>query len=157
MVNAIVAHDEALGIGLNNSLPWPKQSADLQWFKQTTESHIVVMGRKTWASLGRKLPNRINVVIANSRQGPKPDLTIVGPNSPQNVKDFLAGLYPYKQIWIIGGKQIYNWFQPITKRILVSEISGTYECDTYIDRDYFNGFTPTKLVIDGLNITEWIR
>ena len=67
MINAIFAVDSQGGLGKNGSLPWPKNSEDLRWFKQNTLGHIVVMGGNTWRDplMPKPLPGRINVVITS--------------------------------------------------------------------------------------------
>jgi dihydrofolate reductase len=73
-VKAILAHDEKYGVGKNGGLPWPHNPADMKWFRECTDGHIVIMGRKTWESLGnKKLPNRTNIVVTRSKLEGKPD------------------------------------------------------------------------------------
>lgn len=158
MINAILACDESFGIGKDNGLPWPKNDADLQWFKQQTTGGIIVMGRSTWDSLGRRLPNRVNVVITRSPQlEVKPDLTISSPQNPQEVIDLLEAMDSHRTIWIIGGKQIYEWFRPYLNKIYLTRVSGIYECDTYMGKEFFEGFDETPLKVDGLSVSEWTR
>lgn len=158
MINAILACDDTLGIGLNNSLPWPKNDADMQWFKQKTTGGIIVMGRTTWDSLGRRLPNRVNVVITRSPQLPiKPDLTLTNPESPEEVIQLLEGMNSDREIWIIGGKQIYEWFRHYLDRIYLTRVPGFFNCDTYMGEEFFEGFKETPLKVDGLNVSEWTR
>ena len=67
MIKAILAHDAKYGIGKDNDLPWPKNEADMKWFKAMTLNHTVVMGRKTWDSLPFKpLPNRHNIIVTSN-------------------------------------------------------------------------------------------
>ena len=73
-VNAILAMDNNMGIGYDNTLPWPHNKKDMKWFRDCTSGHVVVMGRKTWESFGSKpLPNRINVVVTNKEVEGNPD------------------------------------------------------------------------------------
>ena len=65
MISLIVACSNNNVIGLNNDMPW-RLPSDLAWFKQKTEHHTVIMGRKTFESIGRALPNRINLVVSRS-------------------------------------------------------------------------------------------
>ncbi len=158
MINAILACDESFGIGKNGGLPWPRNPTDLEWFRQQTTGGIIIMGRSTWDSLGKRLPNRVNVVVTRSPQlTVKPDLTFSLPQSPDEVLDVIAAMETHRDIWIIGGKQTYEWFAPKLDRILVSHIAGNYDCDTYMGKEFFDGFTSTPLKIDGLNVTEWTR
>jgi dihydrofolate reductase len=68
MIAAILASTNTGGIGLNGTLPWPKHSEDLKWFKEHTSNQIVVMGRKTWDDpmMPKPLPNRINCVVSSN-------------------------------------------------------------------------------------------
>ena len=153
MINAILACTGDLGIGYKNDLPWPRNKLDLNFFREQTTGGTVVMGRNTWDSLGKKLPNRTNIVIS-SRQLGGPDSTFISPKSPQEVIDYL----PQDQaIWIIGGAKIYEFFKPVTHRVLVTNIRENYTCDTFLPADYFDGFTSQSYEVDQLDVTEWQR
>ena len=70
MIKAIMAVDDNGGISRGSSMPWPKNSNDLKWFKKNTENQVVVMGRKTWESLPFKpLPGRRNIVLSSAIGG----------------------------------------------------------------------------------------
>ena len=136
-VNAILACDENWGIGKNNALPWPKNDYDMKWFKENTDGHIVIMGRKTWESIGSKpLPNRKNIVITRQdlmSNDIKPTATWSGElNACIN---YLRNTYPELKVWIIGGADIYKQAIPFCDHIYLTKIKGTYECDTFIDQD----------------------
>ena len=64
MINCLVAVDRNQGIGFEGQMPWPRLSGDMKWFKECTTDNIIIMGSTTWKSLGKPLPNRINVVIS---------------------------------------------------------------------------------------------
>lgn len=134
-VNAILACDAEGGIGKNNDLPWPKNELDMKWFKKNTSCGVVVMGRKTWESLGSKcLPKRINVVVSSSDvEGP--DHVMGG-----DIKEIISNireLYPQKQIWIIGGANLYEQSFEHCDYVYLTEMTDTYDCDTFIDRNKF--------------------
>lgn len=133
MINCIVAVDRNQGIGLNGSMPWPRLSGDLKWFKEKTTDQIVIMGRKTWESIGSKpLPNRINLVLSRNK--------ILGCDASSSDTDWLLGyckmLYPYKQIYIIGGSVVYQHYLDIVDRFYVTEIDTEYPCDTFFNYNY---------------------
>lgn len=107
MLSMIFACDEHGVIGKNGDLPW-KQSTDLQHFKTLTLNKTVVMGRKTWDSLGRPLPNRRNVVMTRND-----DLQGVEVMSFEQVMALAA----QEEVVIIGGGEIYALFLPYTKEI----------------------------------------
>ena len=107
MIKSIFAVDYWGGMGLNGSLPWPHHSEDLQYFKEQTDGHVVVMGRKTWddPKMPKPLPNRITYVATNrplfGYSGVK---TIRGDLEQQILK--IKDAHPDKTVWIIGGPDI---------------------------------------------------
>jgi len=126
----IVATDKQNGIGINNTLPW-KLAEDLAHFKRTTSGHTVIMGRKTFDSIGKPLPNRRNIVITRNPQWQHAGVE-VSTNLPavlQMVGD--------SEAFIIGGAQIYAESLPFVDRMIVTEIGKSFECDAFfptIDR-----------------------
>ena len=95
----IVAFDRQRGIGINNALPW-KLAEDMAFFKRTTTGHPIIMGRKTFESIGRALPNRRNIVISRN-----PDWTHAGVEAVGSVEAALA-LVGSEASFVIGGAQI---------------------------------------------------
>jgi dihydrofolate reductase len=121
MINIIVAYDKKRGIGKDNSLCW-RQSKDLSRFKQLTTGHTVVMGRKTFESIGRPLPNRRNIVI--TRQNLEiPQVEII--NDINNIKQIKG------EVFIIGGGEIYKNCLILADRIFATEIDCEIDADTY--------------------------
>ena len=137
-INAIFACDEQYGIGYKNDLPWPKNAADMLWFKNNTSGGVVVMGRKTWESLGcKKLPNRHNVVISNKNIS-GPDEVVSG-----DIGDILKGLekkFHDLKIWVIGGADIYRQSLPYCNSLYLTKFKETYDCDTFIQPTWIEGF-----------------
>lgn len=123
MVSVIVAVAENGVIGDKNSLLW-HISEDLRNFKRITSGHPVVMGRKTFESLGRPLPNRKNVVI--TRQ----DIEIEGCEVAHSLEEALAMFSADEEIFIIGGAQIYREAMPIADRFYLTRVHHSYEGDT---------------------------
>lgn len=120
MINLILAIDNNYGIGYKNELLYyfPK---DLKRFVDKTKNKTVVMGRKTWQSLPKKLPNRNNYVISNlSNLNPMPDLIT-------NIETILS---LNDDIWIIGGASIYKEFIEHTQIIELTKINGNTIYDT---------------------------
>lgn len=133
MINCIVAVDQAQGIGFNGSMPWPRLTYDMRWFREKTTDQIVIMGRKTWDSIGGKsLPNRINLVLSRNN--------IIGSDYTSNDVDqllnYCTNFYPQKEIFIIGGSSVYKHYLDIVDRFYVTEIDERYQCDTFFDYDY---------------------
>lgn len=137
MIRAILACDQNYGIGKDGDLPWPRNPADLKWFKECTVGGVVAMGKRTWDSLPTKpLPNRNNVVITSSemdRQGPYHFLTF--DQAPSHLKS-MAKL---QDVWIIGGAQLVHGLYPIIEEFWLSRIQGTYDCDTFLPVDIIEG------------------
>ena len=144
MINAILACDTKYGIGKNGKLPWPYNSEDMKWFKRYTLGDVIVMGRKTWESIGSTcLPNRINVVVtSNELFLPEDELPIVSAalnGIPKLLKD-LEHKYPDRNIWVIGGSNIYKEAFPVCERIYLTQFKQSYQCDVFIDTDSLKPF-----------------
>lgn len=123
-ISIIVAVAENGTIGDQNSLLWHIKE-DMQLFRRVTTGHPVVMGRKTYESLGRPLPNRTNVVI--SRQ----ELTIEGCTVVHSLEEALALFDAEEELFIIGGAQIYAAALPIADRLYLTTVEHSYEGDTH--------------------------
>ena len=106
MLTMIFACDMNNAIGKNGDLPW-RQSTDLQHFKQITLGGTIVMGRKTWESLPGKLPDREHLVMTRSNPDDIETITYEG----------VLELSKKREIFIIGGGEIYNLFLPHTEKI----------------------------------------
>ena len=126
MINVIVAYDKNLAIGKDNTLVW-RQSADLKRFKELTTGNTVVMGRKTFESIGKPLPNRRNIVI--TRQ----DIQIEGVEIIKSIEEIKN---IEEDIFIIGGGEIYKSCLIFADRIFATEIDCEIEADTwFVDVD----------------------
>jgi dihydrofolate reductase len=155
-VKAILAHDDKYGIGKNGGLPWSHNPADMKWFRECTDGHIVIMGRKTWESLGnKKLPNRTNIVITRSKIEGNPDGVYYGDMC--DLITMLKSEYPDLKIWIIGGADIYRQALPYCESIYVTKIPGDYNCDAFVPLDkYLAGYVEmAKKKQDGLTFSIW--
>lgn len=133
-ITAIWAQDENGLIGKEDRLPW-SLPADLQHFKETTTGHILVMGRVTFDGMGRRtLPNRISVVVSRdtSYQVDKPNLVVL--HSVEEVLDWYQGRD--KNLFIIGGGQMFTAFEPYIEEIIRTDIHARYEGDTYFPEDF---------------------
>ena len=106
MLTMIFACDMNNAIGKNGDLPW-RQSTDLQHFKQITLGGTIVMGRKTWESLPGKLPDREHLVMTRSNRDDVETITYEG----------VLELSNKREVFIIGGGEIYNLFLPHTEKI----------------------------------------
>ncbi|MDC0626797.1 dihydrofolate reductase [Methylophilaceae bacterium] len=118
----IVAMSENYVIGLNNSLPW-HLSDDLKRFKEITTGHQIVMGRKTYESIGRPLPNRDNFVLTRNAK-----LQIDGINVIKSLNDIPSS---DKKTFIIGGGEIYTQLINSCDELLVTKIHCEIDGDAY--------------------------
>ena len=123
MISVIVAVAENGVIGDKNTLLW-HISEDLRNFKRVTSGHPVIMGRKTFDSLGRPLPNRTNVVI--TRQ----NLEIEGCEVVHSLEEALSLFSPEEEVFVIGGAQIYAEALPLADRFYLTRVHHAYEGDT---------------------------
>jgi dihydrofolate reductase len=131
---AIAAIDENRLIGVNNQLPW-HLPADLQHFKALTTGHPILMGRKTFESIGRPLPNRLNIIMTRETQ-----LTVPGCEVANSLEAALAiaKKQPSQEIFVIGGAEIYQQLMPYTQRIYLTVVHHAFTGDTFfpaIDMD----------------------
>lgn len=126
VLSIIVATDQKNGIGKNNQLLWhlPK---DLQFFKKTTSGHPIIMGRKTFDSIGRALPNRRNIVI--SRQT---DLIISGVEVFSNLADAIAACEE-EEIFVIGGGEIYKQALPLANKIYLTKVEHQFDAAIFFE------------------------
>jgi dihydrofolate reductase len=110
-------------IGADNRLPWHLPD-DLKYFKRLTTGHCVVMGRKTYDSIGRPLPDRKNVVITR-----QPDLRIDGAEVVRSLDEALAACAGDDEIFVIGGAEIFRQALDRTDRLYLTELQRDYEGD----------------------------
>ena len=123
MISIIVAVAENGIIGDNNRLLW-HISEDLRRFKRITTGHPVVMGRKTWDSLGRPLPGRKNVVVTRR------ELSFDGAQTVHSLDEAYALFPPEEEVFVIGGAQIYGEALPAADRFYLTRVHRAYEGDT---------------------------
>ena len=127
----IVARDSMNGIGKSNGIPW-HYPEDMRHFHRTTRGHNVVMGRKTWESIGGKaLPDRTNIILSESHI-PGYDNGVFFYQSEKGIFEIIEDVE--EDFYIIGGQQIYEQFLPHADEIITTEIPGNYECDTFFPK-----------------------
>ena len=123
-ITLIVATDSAGGIGIRNTLPWSIPQ-DLAHFKRTTSGHTIVMGRKTFESIGRPLPHRRNLVISRN-----PNWRHDGVEAVTSL-DAAFDIAGDAEIFVIGGAEIYGLALPLADKLIVTEIAQRFECDVF--------------------------
>ena len=135
MIRAIMAADDLGGISKSGSMPWPKNSSDLQWFKKNTMNSIVVMGRLTWIDpfMPSPLKGRINVLITNQnkKKYSGADEYLAGDIIESVSK--LSDKYNNKDIYMIGGAEILNQLLDLIQEFYLTRIYGNFDCDKKID------------------------
>ena len=156
MIIGIVAVDRQGAIGKGGKLPW-HYSADMKFFKETTTGHACVMGYKTWQTLKRPLPNRLNIVLSRSAE-------IEPQNSVLVLRDVESVLVKAKHLdsdlFVIGGAQVYREFLPHIDKWIVTNVPLTVGgADTFIPKDYLDRFklTQSKDLGEDLTVSTYTR
>ena len=124
-ISIIVAYAANRVIGKDGKMPW-HLSEDLKRFRKLTMGHHIVMGRKTWESIGRLLPGRRHVIV--SRQ---PGFSVAGATVVDSLDGAMAACAGNGEIFVIGGAEIYAAALPLADRIHATEIDGRFEGDTF--------------------------
>jgi len=156
MIIGIVAVDRNGAIGKGGKLPW-HYSADMKFFKETTTGNACVMGYKTWLTLKKPLPNRLNIVLSRQSEVEAQDSVILcrDIDSVLSVaKDFEGDLF------VIGGEQVYRAFLPYIEQWIVTEVPLTVEdADAFVPENYLDGFTKSeqKQIDKELRVTFYSR
>jgi len=125
IISIMVAIAENHAIGKNNQLLW-HLPADLKHFKDTTSGHTVIMGRKTFDSVGKPLPNRRNIVITRNTELQMPGVEVVS-----DLESAIALCNHDDEVFIVGGAQIYRMAMGITDKIYLTVVKGNFEADTF--------------------------
>ncbi|MFN3234477.1 MAG: type 3 dihydrofolate reductase [Gammaproteobacteria bacterium] len=133
MLNAIVAMSQNRVIGINNQLPW-HLPADLAHFKKTTLGHAILMGRKTFDSIGKPLPNRTNIVLSRDQS-----LSLPGCQVVHSLEQALEQTTD-NSLFLIGGATLYQQFLPKISRLYLTIIHKEFEGDAFFPE---------------LNLNEW--
>ena len=138
MISLIVAYDKNRLIGKNGGMPW-YIPGELKRFRQLTENNIVIMGRKTYESLGKPLANRINIVLSRSNQYSGENLYTV--ETLQQALQMAQTNWPDKDIFIGGGANLYSQVIDMVDSMYITEIGAQFDGDTY-----FPDFDENKFV-----------
>ena len=136
MLSIIVAVGEGNVIGKENRLIW-HLPRDMRHFKETTTGHYIIMGRKTFESNGRPLPNRTNVIITRDKNYKAEGCVVV-----HTLEDAIKLAKDDPEAFIIGGGVIYELAMPLIDRIYLTQIHHKFEGDTYFPE---------------INMDEWVE
>ena len=154
MISAIVASTPLGGIGNHGTLPWPTHKEDMAWFRKHTLNNIVVMGRTTWDDphMPNPLPDRTNVV-ATTRP-------LLDPLSAKRISGDIAeevlelqNNFVNKDVFVIGGKKLFEQCQNIVQRVYLTRMSGNWFADTRLNLDQWLATFQIKSVKPGTNCT----
>lgn len=127
MISLLVAMDKNHVIGFENDMPWhiPK---DLKFFKEKTTGHSMIMGRKTFDSIGRVLPNRRNIVLTRKQKDFPEGIEVI--NDVQTILE-LNEANPKEEFFVVGGGDIFKQVLPYAHRMYITVIDESFEGDTY--------------------------
>ena len=138
MIIGIAAVDRQGAIGKGGKLPW-HYSADMKFFRETTTGHAVVMGRKTWLTLGKPLKNRLNIVLSRDPSVVEPQESLLVLSDVDSVLSLNESLTT--DLFVIGGAQIYEAFLPRIERWIITEVPLTVKgADAFMPEGYLEGF-----------------
>jgi len=110
-------------IGVGNKIPWHLPE-DFKWFKQKTTGHVIVMGRKTFESIGKPLPNRETIVLSRS-QFSHPGVRVI------SRWEELSALAGNREVFVCGGSQIYTQALPMCSDLYLTLVKRTVDGDTF--------------------------
>lgn len=156
MIIGIAAVDRKGAIGKRGKLPW-HYSADMKFFRETTTGHAVVMGRKTWLTIGKPLKNRLNIILSrDSNIEPQESLLVL--SDVDSVISFSESLTT--DLFVIGGAQVYQAFLPYIEKWIITQVPLTVSgADAFMPDGYLEGFeeVDSKSLGDNLVVKYLIR
>ncbi|MFA6553245.1 MAG: dihydrofolate reductase [Patescibacteria group bacterium] len=127
IISIIVAVSENRAIGRNNGLLWDIPE-DMENFRSVTRGHAVIMGQKTYESIGRPLPQRTNIVLTQD-----PNFHPAGCVMARSIDEAIAAAKKHEQeeIFFIGGGMVYKQSLPLADRLYITVVKGDFEADTF--------------------------
>lgn len=152
MIFCIWCEDLHRGISKNNKIPWHIQD-DMNFFKETTLNSTIIMGRKTFESIGKPLPKRNNVVLTRNKNWKFPNVEVF-----YDSKEIIEEFNESKEIvYVIGGKEIYDIFIPYSKKLLVSKLNQSYDCDIFMENNFHDFKLESKKQFNDFTLYIYIR
>ncbi len=152
-ISLIAAMDRKRGIGFEGDMPW-RLPGELQHFKQATMGKPIVMGRKTWESIGRALPGRQNIVITWQKAYQANGCDVVA--SLESALKVARG----SEVMVIGGGMLYTQALPLAKRMVLTLVDGEYPADTWFPQwqpeQWQEVSRKTVVVDDGVSSSYYI-
>jgi dihydrofolate reductase len=126
MISLLVAMDKNQLIGKDNDLPW-RLPADLAYFKRVTMGHPIIMGRKTYDSIGRPLPGRENIIVTRDTSYKAEGCKVI-----HSIEEIVKmNQQTDQELFVIGGAEIFKEILPHSDRLYITEINEEFEGDTY--------------------------
>jgi dihydrofolate reductase len=133
-ISFIFAMDRNRAIGVNNKLPW-HLPADLKFFRLTTTGHPILMGRKTYESIGKPLPGRRNVILTQN-----PEFLAEGCEVVHSVEEVVK-TFRNEELFVIGGAEVFNLLATDVDKMYVTYIDHEFEADTYFSEMDMSAWT----------------
>lgn len=130
MISLLVAYGNDRVIGSGGTLPAWKLPADLKHFKKLTSGHPIIMGRKTYESIGKPLPGRTNIVVSRHEQ-PAGEHVAVYRGSVESALELAEKSEGGDEVFVIGGEQVFKETLPRAERMYTTEVDGDFPGDTY--------------------------
>lgn len=127
-ISIIAALSKNYVIGNNNQLPWHLPN-ELRWFKEQTINKTIIMGRNTYASIGKALPKRKNIILTSDQNFIAPNCLIYS-----NLENAIEDNSHQSEVMIIGGEKLYNSTISIANRMYLTMINENFDGDTYFPR-----------------------
>jgi dihydrofolate reductase len=157
MISFIFAMDQSRGIGKDNKMPW-YLPADFAYFKRMTMDHTIIMGRKTFDSIGRKpLPKRHNVILTRDHNFECEACDVVHSVDEAIERFGKGGILEGKELFVIGGVEVFRLFMPYADRMYITEIAHRFEADTFfpeVDKVEWREVARKAGVTDEKNVYE---
>lgn len=125
-ISFIFAMDRNGAIGKGNKMPW-HLPADLKFFKKVTSGHPVLMGRKTYESIGKPLPGRTNIIMTQNQEFSAAGCEVV--HTIAEVQHY----YKEQELFVIGGAEIFRLYLPVADRLYITLIEEQFEADTFFN------------------------
>jgi dihydrofolate reductase len=138
IISLVAAASDNNVIGKNNALPW-RMPADMKFFKNLTMGHTVVMGRKTYESMGKPLPGRKNIIITRNKDFRAEGCTVVA-----SFGEIMELCKEEGEIFIVGGSEIYRLILNKADKIYLTRIHGIFDGDAYFIDIHDNEWEETK-------------
>jgi len=145
IISMIFAMDEQRGIGVDNKIPW-RLPEDMAFFRKTTSGHTVLMGRKTYDSIGKPLPKRRNVILTRDKSFAVEGCEVV--HSVEEALERFGGgsSAADDELFVIGGAEVYSLFLPHADKLYITEIAHRFEADTFLPEIDLSQWTVTSRV-----------